>query len=263
MSCHAPEPAGSRPVELQPTESSGQRVPQIGEYRDTGQPSEWFKMVSGQPFLRGVTTPPTNQSASQSGGNSGSGKQLPSGGATAIAIGQRAPQVGEYRDTGQPSEWFKMVSGQPFSSGDAVKTVAVQKIQTGGSPSTGQQFPSGDADRPRRPIRRQSTREKIRDLKARVAKSTSESRRIADAVKASLATDHDCPYCGSPLGSARHADHIHPLDKGGLSTERNMVWVCVKCNLRKHSMTLSAFIKKCGLDRSAVEARLELLGKDY
>ena len=147
------------------------------------------------------------------------------------------PEIGDHREASQPSEWFKMVTGKSFR-----KRPAGLRIEG---------------------RRKKATADKLLELRARVAASKRESRKLADAVKPHLADDHDCPYCGSVLGDEKHADHIHPLAKGGLSVVRNMVWVCAECNLRKGEMTLTAFVKKFHLNRDAIESRLEALGKDF
>lgn len=83
----------------------------------------------------------------------------------------------------------------------------------------------------------------------------------ADTIKRRLRRDHPCPYCGGSLGAEPHADHIHPVSHGGLSTEDNMVYACQRCNNRKHDKTLREFARKYGLNRDAIEQRLEGLGK--
>jgi hypothetical protein len=53
------------------------------------------------------------------------------------------------------------------------------------------------------------------------------------------------------------------MAKGGLSTKKNMIWVCKDCNLQKSALTLNQFIKKYDLDRDFIEANLEELKKDF
>lgn len=72
-----------------------------------------------------------------------------------------------------------------------------------------------------------------------------------------------CPYCGGPLGDTPHADHIHPVSLGGFSVPENMIYICVACNLAKSNKTLREFIRDQGIDRAAVESRLETLGKRF
>jgi len=88
-------------------------------------------------------------------------------------------------------------------------------------------------------------------------------RTTAAQVKLGLRSDHDCPYCGGNLGAEPHADHIHPVAKGGLSTPRNMVMVCSPCNGAKRDLTLNQFISSRRLDRDTVFKRLSQLGKDF
>lgn len=78
-----------------------------------------------------------------------------------------------------------------------------------------------------------------------------------------LPRNHPCPYCGGPLGSSPHADHIHPIKKGGRSTFANMVMVCDECNGKKGNLTLQQFIRKCMLDRDRIERALLNLGKEF
>ncbi len=66
-----------------------------------------------------------------------------------------------------------------------------------------------------------------------------------------------------PWAITPHADHIHPLSKGGRSVAGNMVWVCANCNSMKRDLTLAGFVRKFGLDRQAIENRLQQLGKEY
>jgi 5-methylcytosine-specific restriction endonuclease McrA len=91
----------------------------------------------------------------------------------------------------------------------------------------------------------------------------SQRRRAASAAKPKLRRDHDCPYCSKPLGLSPHADHIHPISMGGLSSVDNMVYVCSSCNARKQDMTLQEFIRLHQLDRVSIEQRLLLLGKRF
>ena len=100
-------------------------------------------------------------------------------------------------------------------------------------------------------------------LKNKAAETSKAKRRIAHGVKKGFLDNTECPYCGDTLMSVTHADHIYPVAKGGESTKRNMVLVCAECNSKKSSLTLQAFIKKFSLDRSEIERRLEMLGKDF
>lgn len=103
---------------------------------------------------------------------------------------------------------------------------------------------------------------KEQELKARVANAEGKTRLLANSVKNRLSQNHSCPYCGDTLGNGPHADHIYPVAKGGISSDKNMVYVCAQCNIRKRDMTLSAFIRKYKLDRDGIEGRLIKMGKD-
>ena len=50
-----------------------------------------------------------------------------------------------------------------------------------------------------------------------------------------------CPYCNKPFTDG-HIDHIIPLSKGGTSYRSNLCYVCIRCNLRKGSMSLDKFL---------------------
>lgn len=119
------------------------------------------------------------------------------------------------------------------------------------------------ANREEKEVATERKRKKDRERSAIVAGALGKSRNVAASVKTHLPTNHPCPYCGAPLGSNYHADHIYPVAKGGLSTEQNMVNVCAKCNLTKGQLTLSAFVRNNDLDRDVVEGRLHELGKEY
>ena len=72
-----------------------------------------------------------------------------------------------------------------------------------------------------------------------------------------------CPYCGTPMDRTSVLDHIYPVSKGGLSTERNLVFICLQCNDSKRDRTLREFVKEFQLDWVSVEEALERLGKDF
>ena len=101
------------------------------------------------------------------------------------------------------------------------------------------------------------------DLRNRAAQNSTQTRDTAQIIKDRIKAQHCCPYCGGNLGDTPHADHIYPVSKGGRSTERNMVYVCARCNEDKSDLTLSAFIRHYNLDRDAIEERLRQLGKDF
>ena len=48
-----------------------------------------------------------------------------------------------------------------------------------------------------------------------------------------------------------------------MSIEKNLVYVCMDCNLNKRDLTLNQFIKMYGMDRDFIENNLNELGKDY
>jgi len=69
----------------------------------------------------------------------------------------------------------------------------------------------------------------------------------------------NCPYCCGDLShSSAHLDHIHPVSKGGLSTNRNLVFVCSKFNLKKKDKTLGVY---CSVEKINILFVHEILGK--
>ncbi|MDA7937673.1 HNH endonuclease [Pirellulales bacterium] len=110
---------------------------------------------------------------------------------------------------------------------------------------------------------RSPKREKQEQIRALATANTDDVRSAASTVKRKLGVDHDCPYCGLELGPDYHADHIYPVAKGGKSTFKNMVNVCRTCNSKKVALTLGVFCRKLGLNRDAIELRLDALGKDF
>ena len=111
--------------------------------------------------------------------------------------------------------------------------------------------------------RKQRKKESLVELRAAAAANSNETRKVGSSVKRKLKLQPWCPYCGEPLGPDPHADHIYPVSKGGRSVPRNMVFVCSECNAIKRNLTLHGFIRKYGLDRAAIEDRLEELGKEF
>lgn len=99
--------------------------------------------------------------------------------------------------------------------------------------------------------------------RAFLAQARGKSRDQAEAIKKQLTKTSNCPYCSLPLGDDPHADHIYPQSKGGLSTVKNMVYVCQLCNQMKSDLTLVSFIATFNLDRSRIESALRELGKDF
>jgi 5-methylcytosine-specific restriction endonuclease McrA len=106
-------------------------------------------------------------------------------------------------------------------------------------------------------------RDLINSLKNKAAETTKDKRVIGESIKRVLHRNKNCPYCGIILNATAHADHIYPISKGGESTIKNMVWVCVKCNSQKSDLTLQAFIRKFHLNRESIEKRLTDLKKEF
>jgi 5-methylcytosine-specific restriction endonuclease McrA len=49
---------------------------------------------------------------------------------------------------------------------------------------------------------------------------------------------HQCQYCGKVLSRQElNLDHVHPRDRGGLTTWENVVCSCIACNARKRNLT--------------------------
>lgn len=111
--------------------------------------------------------------------------------------------------------------------------------------------------------RAQAKRDRHELQQALAARARGSVRGDASRVRRELATDHSCPYCNGPLGDNPHADHIHPVSKGGLSTSANMVYACSLCNSKKRDQTLNQFLDYANFDRDAVITRLAALGKDF
>lgn len=88
------------------------------------------------------------------------------------------------------------------------------------------------------------------------------TREQADIIRRQLPRNHPCPYCFCALDVRAHADHIHPVSRGGLSTTRNMVYACNGCNQLKSNLTLIQFIWKFKRDAKKISQSLLALGKD-
>lgn len=106
-------------------------------------------------------------------------------------------------------------------------------------------------------------------MKAKAAAYENKQRGLAKSVRTPTALrrqlndNPNCPYCNLELSTKdAHADHIHPVVKGGLSTTGNMVFVCQSCNVTKGTLTLRMFLKKMGYVEGDVYDRLERMGKD-
>lgn len=96
------------------------------------------------------------------------------------------------------------------------------------------------------------------DVASARSKQASAKRRLASQ----LNTFNRCPYCETKLSfDQSHVDHIHPVSKGGLSEDDNLVLVCAPCNKSKGKKTLRAFCRDTDLNYDVVVARLEMIGK--
>ena len=97
------------------------------------------------------------------------------------------------------------------------------------------------------------------DVASARSKQASAKRRLAGQ----LNTFNRCPYCTQKLSFEQsHVDHIHPVSKGGVSEDFNLVLVCAHCNTSKDSKTLRAFCRDTELSFEVVVARLEQIGKE-
>ena len=97
------------------------------------------------------------------------------------------------------------------------------------------------------------------DVASARSKQASAKRRLAGQ----LNTFNRCPYCTQKLSFEQsHVDHIHPVSKGGLSEDDNLVLVCAPCNTSKGKKTLRAFCRDASLNYEVVVARLEQIGKE-
>lgn len=112
-------------------------------------------------------------------------------------------------------------------------------------------------------------KEKIDNLKARAAQKEQEVRSqakqfLASGLKEQMKILVHCPYCMGELNHKNaHQDHIHPVSKGGLSTKKNLVFVCSSCNLKKKDRTLGVFCAQENISVLLVHKNLTLLRKDF
>ena len=116
--------------------------------------------------------------------------------------------------------------------------------------------------------REREEKQKILDLKARIAANEKEVRNQANQFRRDLHRQLEivrvCPYCGGVLSASNaHLDHIYPVSKGGRSLPNNLVFVCEQCNLNKSDLTLRTFLATFSLAESLVYERLERLRKDF
>jgi len=113
--------------------------------------------------------------------------------------------------------------------------------------------------------KRANERERTAKINAFESKTRSGAQNIKDKLLKAvrIKSKWTCPYClkASDVNAAE-ADHIHPVNKGGLTTMQNMVLICKKCNSKKTNLMLRVFCKKQGYDYDDVCDRLERLGKD-
>lgn len=109
---------------------------------------------------------------------------------------------------------------------------------------------------------KEKAKSEIDRIKGLASRELNTVRERANQVKKGIIKTEECPYCGVVMNNI-HIDHIYPVAKGGLSTNRNMVAVCSSCNMKKSSLTLAQFIQRYRMDRNFIESNLDLLGKDY
>lgn len=63
-----------------------------------------------------------------------------------------------------------------------------------------------------------------------------------------------CAYCGELAGTM---DHVVPVKRGGESRRGNLVPACVRCNSRKRTKKLDAFLTDC--TRRGLRPRIDLI----
>jgi hypothetical protein len=113
-------------------------------------------------------------------------------------------------------------------------------------------------------IKRSRERERTAKIAAYDNRARTGSETIrGDLLMATKEKNWKCPYCNEKKSlKYSQADHIHPINKGGLTTIQNMILVCKLCNSQKKGLTLRVFCKKFGLDFEKICDRLENQGKD-
>lgn len=113
--------------------------------------------------------------------------------------------------------------------------------------------------------RKANERERTAKINAFESKNRSGAQLIKDKLLKLVKSKNDwlCIYC-LKLNNVElaEADHIHPVNKGGLTTMQNMVLICKDCNSKKSNQTLRVFCKKSNLNYDKICERLEALGKD-
>ena len=113
--------------------------------------------------------------------------------------------------------------------------------------------------------KRASERERTAKINAFEKKNRSGAQNIKEKLLKAvrIKSKWACPYCNNSSDvNTAEADHIHPVNKGGLTTMQNMVLICKKCNSKKTNLMLRVFCKKQDYDYDDVCDRLEKLGKD-
>jgi hypothetical protein len=99
-------------------------------------------------------------------------------------------------------------------------------------------------------------------LKARVAAADQKARDAVSVLRDKVAKTDRCPYCNTFVGEkGYHLDHIVPVARGGISTEDNLVYVCVPCNRKKRHLGLTAFARREGIAIEPLIERLLRMGK--
>ena len=54
---------------------------------------------------------------------------------------------------------------------------------------------------------------------------------------------HECFFCGERLNDYnRTVDHLHPKSKGGIRSNDNKVYACLRCNKFKDDSTVDMFV---------------------
>lgn len=112
-------------------------------------------------------------------------------------------------------------------------------------------------------------RAKERERSAKIAAYDSRARSGSQTVKKDLLKgirnrhNWKCPYCDEKKSiKLSAADHIYPVNKGGLTTLTNMILICSSCNISKSNKTLRLFCREKKFNYDEVCERLERLGKE-
>lgn len=116
-------------------------------------------------------------------------------------------------------------------------------------------------------------KQKYKDLRIAALTAANEQRSLGSSHRSDknfgqqLAKNKCCPYCDvefatSFLDERIHLDHIYPVSRGGRSTNDNMVFVCLNCNVQKSNKTLSVFCNDANLDLTSVTKSLLHLNKN-